>query len=285
MNEEDKKKLQEYINSLNIKHPETPQLKQGLPRDVQEVINSSVKEKQLGENLKSASFLLKDIASAGLSALWPVGGVILGLGDAAVSTLQGDPVTGTIQAGAEALPYGLGKAVKPIMKMTDKATKIAEPMQNKFNLLFGYKELPEGYAYRRTLPQEYDDIIESGMFRSIPDGKELQGISIQLPNGKTVTLRKAKGNSHGGKAFSYNREWKGTDASGSKNKESIIIGVPIKNANWKTGYHGSYSDVTDLSKLNSGDPLFVPFDENGIANINTNNLVLYKKINNRYKKL
>ena len=130
MNEEYKKKLQEYINSLNIKHPETPQLKQGLSRDVQEGINSSVKEKQLGENLKSASFLLKDIASAGLSALWPVGGVILGLGDATVSTLQGNPITGTIQAGAEALPYGLGKAAKPVMKIQntvlDKITKLTK---------------------------------------------------------------------------------------------------------------------------------------------------------------
>ena len=102
-------------------------------------------------------------------------------------------------------------------------------------------------------------------------------------SGKKISLHKAGGNSHGGKAFSAGKVWDGTSSSGNKSKE-IIIGVPGENAEWMVGHHGSYKGPYKFNDIEQGSGLFVPFDENNIANISTNRLRAYKPsiFNNRY---
>lgn len=112
----------------------------------------------------------------------------------------------------------------------------------------------------------------------IPKGK-----TITTSSGKKISLHKAGGNSHGGKAFSAGKVWDGTSSSGNKSKE-IIIGVPGENAEWMVGHHGSYKGPYKFNDIEQGSGLFVPFDENNIANISTNGLRAYKPsiFNNRY---
>lgn len=137
--------------------------------------------------------------------------------------------------------------------------------------------------------QEY--IPATGATKFIQDLRNKLPNNITVPKGKTVitssgkkiSLHKAGGNSHGGKAFSAGKVWDGTTSSGSKSKE-IIIGVPGENAEWMVGHHGSYKGPYKFNDIEQGSGLFVPFDENNIANISTNGLRAYKPsiFNNRY---
>lgn len=157
------------------------------------------------------------------------------------------------------------------------------------NLLDNYigRKLPSNYAYRRTVQQELDDIITTNSFREIPENVVTTGgRTITLPNGKTVTLKKAKGNSHGGKAFSAGDVWKGTTSSGNNSSE-IIVGVPGDNAKWMVGKHGNYQGPYNFSDIEKGSGLFVPFNAEGVADISTEGLKYFKPskyFNNRYIK-
>lgn len=160
---------------------------------------------------------------------------------------------------------------------------IANTSNNIINNYIGRK-LPNNYAYRRTLQQELDDIINNNVFRKIPNNITVpKGKTITTSSGKKISLHKAGGNSHGGKAFSAGKVWDGTSSSGNKSKE-IIIGVPRENAEWMVGHHGSYKGPYKFNDIEQGSGLFVPFDENNIANISTNGLRAYKPsiFNNRY---
>lgn len=160
---------------------------------------------------------------------------------------------------------------------------IASTFNNIINNYIGRK-LPSNYAYRRTLQQELDDIINNNVFRKIPDNITVpKGKTITTSSGKKISLHKARGNSHGGKAFSAGKAWKGTTSNGNDSKE-IIIGVPGENAEWMVGHHGSYKGPYKFNDIEQGSGLFVPFDENNIANISTNGLRAYKPsiFNNRY---
>lgn len=160
---------------------------------------------------------------------------------------------------------------------------IANTSSNIINNYIGRK-LPSNYAYRRTLQQELDDIVNNNVFRKIPDNVTVpKGKTITTRSGKKISLHKAGGNSHGGKAFSAGKVWNGTTSSGNKSKE-IIIGVPGENAEWMIGHHGSYKGPYKFNDIEQGSGLFVPFDENNIANISTNGLRAYKPsiFNNRY---
>ena len=122
------------------------------------------------------------------------------------------------------------------------------------------------------------------VFRKIPNNITVpKGKTITTSSGKKISLHKAGGNSHGGKAFSAGKVWDGTSSSGNKSKE-IIIGVPGENAEWMVGHHGSYKGPYKFNDIEQGSGLFVPFDENNIANISTNGLRAYKPsiFNNRY---
>lgn len=160
---------------------------------------------------------------------------------------------------------------------------ITKTFSNIINNYIGRK-LPSNYAYRRTLQQELDDIINNNVFRKIPNNITVpKGKTITTSSGKKISLHKAGGNSHGGKAFSAGKVWEGTSSSGNKSKE-IIIGVPGENAEWMVGHHGSYKGPYKFNDIEQGSGLFVPFDENNIANISTNGLRAYKPsiFNNRY---
>lgn len=160
---------------------------------------------------------------------------------------------------------------------------IANTSNNIINNYIGRK-LPNNYAYRRTLQQELDDIINNNVFRKIPNNITVpKGKTITTSSGKKISLHKAGGNSHGGKAFSAGKVWDGTSSSGNKSKE-IIIGIPGENAEWMVGHHGSYKGPYKFNDIEQGSGLFVPFDENNIANISTNGLRAYKPsiFNNRY---
>lgn len=160
---------------------------------------------------------------------------------------------------------------------------IANTSNNIINNYIGRK-LPNNYAYRRTLQQELDDIINNNVFRKIPNNITVpKGKTITTSSGKKISLHKAGGNSHGGKAFSAGKVWDGTSSSGNKSKE-IIISVPGENAEWMVGHHGSYKGPYKFNDIEQGSGLFVPFDENNIANISTNGLRAYKPsiFNNRY---
>lgn len=160
---------------------------------------------------------------------------------------------------------------------------IANTSNNIINNYIGRK-LPNNYAYRRTLQQELDDIINNNVFRKIPNNITVpKGKTITTSSGKKISLHKAGGNSHGGKAFSAGKVWDGTSSSGNKSKE-IIIGVPGENAEWMVGHHGRYKGPYKFNDIEQGSGLFVPFDENNIANISTNGLRAYKPsiFNNRY---
>lgn len=160
---------------------------------------------------------------------------------------------------------------------------IANTSNNIINNYIGRK-LPNNYAYRRTLQQELDDIINNNVFRKIPNNITVpKGKTITTSSGKKISLHKAGGNSHGGKAFSAGKVWDGTSSSGNKSKE-IIIDVPGENAEWMVGHHGSYKGPYKFNDIEQGSGLFVPFDENNIANISTNGLRAYKPsiFNNRY---
>lgn len=160
---------------------------------------------------------------------------------------------------------------------------IANTFKNIINKYIGRK-LPNNYAYRRTLQQELDDIINNNVFRKIPNNITVpKGKTITTSSGKKISLHKAGGNSHGGKAFSAGKVWEGTSSSGNKSKE-IIIGVPGENAEWMVGHHGSYKGPYKFNDIEQGSGLFVPFDKNNIANISTNGLRAYKPsiFNNRY---
>nr|UVX57867.1 MAG: hypothetical protein [Bacteriophage sp.] len=160
---------------------------------------------------------------------------------------------------------------------------IANTSNNIINNYIGRK-LPNNYAYRRTLQQELDDIINNNVFRKIPNNITVpKGKTFTTSSGKKISLHKAGGNSHRGKAFSAGKVWDGTSSSGNKSKE-IIIGVPGENAEWMVGHHGSYKRPYKFNDIEQGSGLFVPFDENNIANISTNGLRAYKPsiFNNRY---
>jgi hypothetical protein len=160
---------------------------------------------------------------------------------------------------------------------------IANTSSNIINNYIGRK-LPSNYAYRRTLQQELDDIVNNNVFRKIPDNITVpKGKTITTRSGKKISLHKAGGNSHGGKAFSAGKVWSGTTSSGNKSKE-VIIGIPGENAEWMVGHHGNYKGPYKFNDIEQGSGLFVPFDENNIANISTNGLRAYKPsiFNNRY---
>lgn len=105
----------------------------------------------------------------------------------------------------------------------------------------------------RGIANTSNNIINNYIGRKLPN-------NITVPKGKTITT-----------------------SSGNKSKE-IIIGVPGENAEWMVGHHGSYKGPYKFNDIEQGSGLFVPFDENNIANISTNGLRAYKPsiFNNRY---
>ena len=140
------------------------------------------------------------------------------------------------------------------------------------------KELPTEYAYRFTDINELNDVLEYGDFRSIPEEKTVEGSenAIKSKTGRSFSIGKVYGNSHGGKGFAAGVNWKesgGTVTTGTAQK--VIIGIPGKNTLWQVGHHGKYSTATDFNNIEKGKPLFIKFDENGDANIPLDGMKVY----------
>ena len=92
-------------------------LSQAPSKDIREANNLNHTLKQIqdfGDKLKQVGLDLRDYAAVGTSMLNPVAGMVLGLGDAGISTAKGDYVSGGVQAGLEMLP-GVGKGVKSVL--------------------------------------------------------------------------------------------------------------------------------------------------------------------------
>lgn len=140
------------------------------------------------------------------------------------------------------------------------------------------KELPTEYAYRFTDTNELNDVLEYGDFRSIPEEKTVEGAenAIKSKKGRSFSIGKVYGNSHGGKGFAAGVNWKesgGTVTTGTAQK--VIIGIPGKNTLWQVGHHGKYSTATDFNNIEKGKPLFIKFDEDGNANIPLDGMKVY----------
>lgn len=140
------------------------------------------------------------------------------------------------------------------------------------------KELPTEYAYRFTDINELNDVLEYGDFRSIPEEKTVEGAEkvIKSKKGRSFSIGKVYGNSHGGKGFAAGVNWKesgGTVTTGTAQK--VIIGIPGKNTLWQVGHHGKYSTATDFNNIEKGKPLFIEFDEDGNANIPLDGMKVY----------
>ena len=145
-----------------------------------------------------------------------------------------------------------------------------------------YKNLPTDMVYRRTTQSEIDDILESGVFRRLPEGKVAGKGKTFTINGKTVTLHKKGGNAHGGKAFSKGEPWRGTTVTGTA--DETIVGIPGKGTQWKVGHHGDYSDYTPFENIEKGKGLWEPFNENGIVeNVSTKGMRVFRPFTYGYK--
>lgn len=145
-----------------------------------------------------------------------------------------------------------------------------------------YKNLPTDMVYRRTTQSEIDDILESGVFRRLPEGKVAGKGKTFTINGKTVTLHKKGGNAHGGKAFSKGEPWRGTTVTGTA--DETIVGIPGKGTQWKVGHHGDYSDYTPFENIEKGKGLWEPFNENGIVeNVSPKGMRVFRPFTYWYK--
>lgn len=145
-----------------------------------------------------------------------------------------------------------------------------------------YKNLPTDMVYRRTTQSEIDDILESGVFRKLPEGKVAGKGKTFTINGKTVTLHKKGGNAHGGKAFSKGEPWKGTTVTGTA--DETIVGIPGKGTQWKVGHHGDYSDYIPFENIEKGKGLWEPFNESGIIeNVSTKGMRVFRPFTYGYK--
>lgn len=147
------------------------------------------------------------------------------------------------------------------------------------------KELPKGYAYRYITGNELDDILSTNKLREIPEGKERPNREVVSKSGRRFSIGKVHGNSHNGKGFSKDIDWRteGTVSSGllHPGEKEYIIGIPLSNTKWKEGHHGSYSDYKNAEDIESGRPLFLPFNDKGEVDISLNGIVIYETSGNR----
>lgn len=88
-------------------------------RELKEAQEKDASTKKLGNNLKQFGIDTRNQLGTMLSYVNPSFGLVLGLGDAGISTLNGNYVEGGIQAGLEVLPF-VGKTVSKAVKLLPK---------------------------------------------------------------------------------------------------------------------------------------------------------------------
>lgn len=145
--------------------------------------------------------------------------------------------------------------------------------------------MPTNRVYRITNMREVKDAKAIGQYRKLPEGVRLPKKTVVSKNGRTFSIGKVGGNSHGGKAAAMGEPWTGT-TSGGYNESKYIISTPSRHTVWQVGHHGSYSKPLPADAIKKGSGLWKKFDAEGNTGISTKRMVVYKDLGNgRYLRL
>ena len=140
-------------------------------------------------------------------------------------------------------------------------------------------------VYRITNMREVKDAKAIGQYRKLPEGVRLPKKTVVSKNGRTFSIGKVGGNSHGGKAAAMGEPWTGT-TSGGYNESKYVISTPSRHTVWQVGHHGSYSKPLPADAIKKGSGLWKKFDAEGNTGISTKRMVVYKDLGNgRYLRL
>lgn len=140
-------------------------------------------------------------------------------------------------------------------------------------------------VYRITNMREVKDTKAIGQYRKLPEGVTLPKKTVASKNGRTFTIGKVAGNSHGGKAAAMGEPWAGT-TSGGYNESKYVISTPSRHTVWQVGHHGRYSKPLPADAIKKGSGLWKKFDDEGNTGISTKRMVVYKDLGNgRYLRL
>lgn len=145
--------------------------------------------------------------------------------------------------------------------------------------------LPTNRVYRITNMREVKDAKAIGQYRKLSEGVRLPKKTVVSKNGRTFSIGKVGGNSHGGKAAAMGEPWTGT-TSGGYNESKYVISTPSRHTVWQVGHHGSYSEPLPADAIKKGSGLWKKFDDKGNTGISTKRMVVYKDLGNgRYLRL
>lgn len=140
-------------------------------------------------------------------------------------------------------------------------------------------------VYRITNMREVKDAKAIGQYRKLPESVRLPKKTVVSKNGRTFSIGKVGGNSHGGKAAAMGEPWTGTTSRGY-NESKYIISTPSRHTVWQVGHHGSYSKPFPADAIKKGSGLWKKFDAEGNTGISTKRMVVYKDLGNgRYLRL
>jgi hypothetical protein len=140
-------------------------------------------------------------------------------------------------------------------------------------------------VYRISNMREVKDAKSVGQYRKLPEGVRLPKKTVVSKNGRTFSIGKVGGNSHGGKAAAMGEPWTGT-TSGGYNESKYVISTPSRHTVWQVGHHGSYSKPLPADAIKKGSGLWKKFDAEGNTGISTKRMVVYKDLGNgRYLRL
>lgn len=139
--------------------------------------------------------------------------------------------------------------------------------------------LPTNRVYRITNMREVKDAKAIGQYRKLPKGIKLPKKTVVSKNGRTFSIGKVGGNSHGGKAATMGEPWTGT-TSGGYNESKYVISTPSRHTVWQVGHHGSYYEPLPADAIKKGSALWKKFDAEGNTGISTKRMVVYKDLGN-----
>lgn len=111
--------------------------------------------------------------------------------------------------------------------------------------------MPTNRVYRITNMREVKDAKTIGQYRKLPEGVRLPKKTVVSKNGRTFSIGKVGGNSHGGKAAAMGEPWTGT-TSGGYNESKYVISTPSRHTVWQVGHHGSYSKPLPADTIKNG---------------------------------
>lgn len=145
--------------------------------------------------------------------------------------------------------------------------------------------MPTNRVYRITNMREVKDAKAIGQYRKLPEGIKLPTKTVASKHGRSFTIGKVGGNSHGGKAAAMGEPWTGT-TSGGYNESKYVISTPSRHTVWQVGHHGNYSKPLPTDAIKKGSGLWKKFDAEGNTGISTKRMVVYKDLGNgRYLRL